>query len=159
MRVLIWLYLGPPPPARSAALAQELNVSDPTVSDAVSALLRKTLVTRRRDPRDGRSQLLVLTQSGRRVAAAASRWTAPAEVAASQLDRAEAETLLDGLVKLIGDLHSTGLIPVSRACSTCAQLEVLDPQLRQYWCKFYDTPLPVDQLRVDCVDHIATEAH
>ncbi|OBH09395.1 MarR family winged helix-turn-helix transcriptional regulator [Mycobacterium sp. E1747] len=159
MRVLIWLHVGPPPVARSTALAQELNVSDPTVSDAVSALLRKKLVTRRRDPLDGRSNQLVLTPSGRRIAATASRWTAPAEVAASRLDRSEAETLLDGLVKLIGDLHGAGLIPVTRACSTCAQLKVLDPQLRQYWCKFYDTALPVDELRVDCVDHIPVGTH
>jgi DNA-binding MarR family transcriptional regulator len=155
MRVLAWLYVGPPPSARSAALALELNVSDATVSDAVSALLRKNLVTRRRDPLDGRSQQLVLTPAGRRTAAIASRWTAPAEVAASRLDRAEAETLLDSLVKLIAKLHDAELVPVSRACSTCVQLEILDPEHRRYWCKFYDTPLPVGELRVDCVDHVA----
>jgi len=158
MRVLVWLYLGPPPPARSTALARELNVSDPTVSDAVSALLRKNLVMRRRDPLDGRSQQLVLTPSGRRIAAAAWRWTAQAEVAASRLDRADAEALLDGLVKLIAKLGDAELIPVSRACSTCAQLEILDVRQRKYWCTFYDTALPVDELRVDCVDHVAAVA-
>lgn len=158
MRVLVWLYLGPPPPARSTALARELNVSDPTVSDAVSALLRKNLLIRRRDPLDGRSQQLVLTPSGRRIAASASRWTAQAEVAASRLDRADAETLLDGLVKLIAKLDDAELIPVSRACSTCAQLEILDARQRKYWCTFYDTALPVDELRVDCVDHVAAQA-
>lgn len=157
MRVLVWLHVGPPPRARSAALAHELNVSDPTVGDAVSALLRKKLITRRRDPLDGRSQQLVLTSSGRRVAAATSRWTASAEVAASRLDRTDAETLLDGLVKLIGKLSDAELIPVSRACGTCAQLEIRDAAHRKYWCKFYDTALPVDELRVDCVDHVAAQ--
>ncbi|MEE6177983.1 MarR family winged helix-turn-helix transcriptional regulator [Mycobacterium sp. 050134] len=155
MRVLVWLYVGPPPQARSSALAQELNVSDATVSDAVAALLRKKLVTSRRDPDDGRSRQLVLTASGRRIAASASRWTAPAEVAASRLDRAEAEALLDGLVTLIGKLHGAGLVSVSRACSTCTQLGVLGP--RSYWCKFYDSALPVDELRVDCVDHVPAD--
>jgi DNA-binding MarR family transcriptional regulator len=157
MRVLVWLYVGPPPSARSTALARELNVSDPTVSDAVAALLRKKLVARRRDPLDGRSQQLVLTPSGRRIAATVSRWTAPAEVAASRLDRADAETLLDSLIKLIAKLHDAELLPVSRACSTCAQLEILDSQHRKYWCKFYDTALPVSELRVDCVDHLAAK--
>ncbi|SPM42722.1 DNA-binding transcriptional regulator, MarR family [Mycobacterium numidiamassiliense] len=157
MRVLVWLYVGPPPPARSTALARELNVSDPTVSDAVAALLRKKLLIRRRDPLDGRSQQLVLTPAGQRTAAMVSRWTAPAEVAASRLDRVDAEVLLDGLVKLLSELHDADLVPVSRACSTCAQLEILDAQHRKYWCAFYDTALPVDELRVDCVDHVAAE--
>jgi DNA-binding MarR family transcriptional regulator len=158
MRVLVWLYLGPPPPARSTALARELNVSDATVSDAVAALLRKKMVTRRRDPLDGRSQQLVLTAPGRRIAASVSRWTAPAEVAASRLDRADVEAILDGLVKLIAKLDDAELIPVSRACGTCAQLEILDSERRQYWCKFYDTALHVSELRVDCVDHVVAEA-
>jgi DNA-binding MarR family transcriptional regulator len=157
MRVLVWLYLGPPPSARSTALARELNVSDPTMSDAVAALLRKKLVARRRDPNDGRSQHLVLTAAGRRTAANASRWTAPAEVAASRLDRADTEALLDGLVKLIAKLHDAELIPVSRACSTCTRLGVVDAARRQYWCNFYDTALAVDELRVDCVDHVAKQ--
>jgi DNA-binding MarR family transcriptional regulator len=159
LRVLVWLYVGPPPSARSTALARELNVSDPTVSDAVAALLRKKLVVRRRDKLDGRSQQLVLTPSGRSTAATVSRWTAPAEVAASRLDRAEAETLLDGLVKLIAKLHDADLVPVSRACGTCAQLEIVDAQHRKYWCRFYDTALAVDELRVDCVDHVAAQSH
>lgn len=155
MRVLGWLYVGPPPAARSTALARELNVSDPTVSDAVAALLRKKLVQRRRDPLDGRSQQLVLTPAGRRTAAAVARWTAPAEVAASRLDRIDAEVLLDTLIKLLAELHDADLVPVSRACGTCVQLEVVDARHRKYWCRFYDTPLPVDQLRVDCADHVA----
>lgn len=158
MRVLVWLHLGPPPPARSTALARELNVSDPTVSDAIAALLRKKLVVRRRDPLDGRSQQLVLTTSGRRTAAIASRWTAAAEVSASRLDRADAEVLLDGLVKLIAKLDHADLLPTSRACSTCGRLEILDGSRREYWCAFYDTALPVDQLRVDCVDHVAAQS-
>ena len=158
MRVLVWLFVGPPPAARSTALAHELNVSDATISDAVSALLRKKLVTRRRDPLDGRSQQLVLTPSGRRIAASASRWTAPAEVAASRLDGVDAEALLDTLVKLIAKLHDAELIPVSRACGTCVQLGVVDSAQRKYWCMFYDTPLRVDELRVDCPDHVAAEA-
>jgi DNA-binding MarR family transcriptional regulator len=159
MRVLVWLYVGTPPPPRTTALARELNVSDPTVSDAVAALLRKKLLTRRRDPLDGRSQQLALTPAGRRTAAMVSRWTAPAEVAASRLDRADAEALLDGLVKLIEKLHGADLIPVSRACGTCTQLEILDARHRKYWCAFYDTALPVDELRVDCVDHVSAHSN
>ncbi len=157
LRVLSWLYVGPPPAARSTTLARELNVSDPTVSDAVGTLIRKGLITRRRDPSDRRSHELILTAAGRKVAASVHRWTAPAEMATSKLDRAESEQLLDSLIVVIGQLHDAGLLPVSRACSTCTHLGVEMGQPRSYRCLFYDTPMAVSDLRVDCADHVAVD--
>lgn len=155
MRVLVWLFVGPPPAALSTALARELNVADPTVSDAITALIRKGLVVRTRDPHDGRRHSLALTQDGRTAAAELSRWTARAEIATSKLDRAEAERLLDTLLLVIAKLHDAQLLPVVRACSTCAQLETTTAGTRSYRCKFYDTPMSVSELRVDCAEHVA----
>lgn len=158
LRVLAWLHIGPPPAARSTTLARELNVADPTVSDAIGALIRKGLVARRRDPVDGRSHQLVLTAEGRRTAAAVHRWTAPAEIAVSKLDRAESERMLDTLLGVIAQLHAAQLIPVSRACSTCALLETIPDEPRRYHCTFYDTPMTIADLRVDCADHVVAAA-
>ncbi|MEM6107206.1 MarR family winged helix-turn-helix transcriptional regulator [Mycobacterium sp. 050272] len=154
MRVLVWLFVGPPPVARSTALARELNVADPTVSDAIAALIRKGLVVRTRDPQDGRRHDLVLTQAGRKAATEVSRWTAPAEIATSKLDRVEAEQLLDSLLVVIARLHEAQLLPVVRACSTCVQLETIAADTRRYRCRFYDTPMSVSDLRVDCAEHV-----
>jgi DNA-binding MarR family transcriptional regulator len=154
MRVLTWLFVGPPPIARSTALARELNVADPTVSDAIAALIRKDLVVRRKDPDDGRRHDLVLTQAGRRAAAELSRWTAPAEIATSKLSRIEAEQLLDSLLQVMAKLNETQLLPVVRACTTCVQLETARADNRGYRCKFYDAPMSVSDLRVDCADHV-----
>lgn len=153
MRVLTWLFVGPPPLARSTALARELNVADPTVSDAVAALVRKGLIARRRDPKDARSYELVLTSPGRKLAATVSRWTAPAEIATSKLERAEGERLLDSLLTVIAKLHEAQVIPVARACSTCTSLGTVDAESRRYHCNLYDTPMTLSDLRVDCVDH------
>jgi DNA-binding MarR family transcriptional regulator len=73
MRVLTWIHVGPPPAARSTVLARELNVTDPTISDAIGALIRKGLIKRRRDPFDRRTWELVLTPTGQKTAAAMSR--------------------------------------------------------------------------------------
>ena len=154
LRVLDWLYVGPPPAARSTTLARELNVADPTISDAIGALIRKGLVARRRDPADGRSHQLMLTAEGRHTAARIHRWAAPAEIATSKLARGEAERLLDSLIAVIGQLHDAGVVPVSRACSTCTQLGVGASSPRAYHCLFYDTPMAVSDLRVDCADHV-----
>lgn len=154
MRVLGWLYVGPPPAARSTILARELNVTDPTVSDAIAALIRKALVVRTPDPADRRRHDLVLTPAGRKTAAELSRWTAPAEIATSKLDRAEAEQLLDTLLAVMSKLHDVQLLPVVRACSTCVQLETTGTGTRSYHCLFYDIPMTVSDLRVDCADHV-----
>lgn len=154
MRVLSWLYVGPPPAARSTTLARELNVADPTVSDAIAALIRKGLVVRTPDPNDRRRHDLALTPAGRRTATELARWTAPAEIATSKLDRAEAEQLLDTLLLVMAKLHDTQMLPVIRACSTCVQLETTQADTRSYRCKFYDTSMTISDLRVDCADHI-----
>lgn len=154
MRVLSWLYVGPPPAARSTTLARELNVADPTVSDAVAALIRKGLVVRTPDPDDRRRHDLALTQAGRKTAAELSRWTAPAEIATSKLDRVEAEHLLDTLLLVMAKLHEAQLLPVVRTCSTCVQLETTPTDARNYHCRLYDTPMSISDLRVDCADHI-----
>jgi DNA-binding MarR family transcriptional regulator len=153
MRLLSWLYVGPPPAARSATLARELNVADPTVSDAIAALIRKGLVARTPDPNDRRRHDLALTQNGRKTAAELARWTAPAEIATSKLDRAEAEQLLDTLLLVMAKLHDAQLLPVVRACSTCVQLGTIQTDTRSYHCKLYDTPMTISDLRVDCADH------
>ncbi len=154
MRVLGWLYVGPPPVARSTTLARELNVADPTVSDAIAALIRKGLVVRTLDPDDRRRHDLTLTRAGRKKAAELARWTAPAEVATSRLDRTEAEQLLDTLLLVMAKLHDAQLLPVMRACSTCVQLETVQTDTRSYRCMFYDTPMTFSDLRVDCADHV-----
>lgn len=155
MRVLVWLFVGPPPLARSTSLARELNVSDPTVSDAIAALIRKGLVARTRDPLDRRRHDLTLTQAGRRTAATLSRWTAPAEIATSKLDRLEAEQLLDTLLLVIAKMHDAQLMPVVRACSTCTHLETTLADNRSFRCKVYDIPMAISDLRVDCADHVS----
>src|ERR1700733_11795983 len=78
MRVLAQLYAGPPPKALTSELARELDVSDPTVSDALAALRRKGLVERSADPADRRRQLLRLTASGRSTGLAVFRGAPPA---------------------------------------------------------------------------------
>lgn len=153
MRVLNWLFVGPPPAARSTTLAREFNVAEPTVSDAIAALVRKGLVVRRQDPHDRRRHDLVLTRAGRNTASELARWTAPAEIATSKLDRVEAERLLDSLLLVISKFHDAQLLPVVRACSNCVQLQTTGTTTRTYHCGLYDTPMKISDLRVDCADH------
>jgi DNA-binding MarR family transcriptional regulator len=156
LRVLARLYAGPPPKALTSELARELDISGPTVSDALAALRRKGLVERSADPADRRRQLLRLTASGHSAGAAVARWTAPAEVATSGIPQADGEALLSSLLDALARMEAAGLISVTRACTTCAHFSrdraTGHPVLH---CGYFGSALRPSDLRVDCAQHAA----
>jgi DNA-binding MarR family transcriptional regulator len=155
MRVLARLYAGPPPEALTSELARELDVSGPTVSDAVAALRRKGLVERSADPADRRRQVLRLTASGHSAGAAVSRWTAPAEVATSGIPQADGEALLSVLLDVLARMEAAGLIS-TRACTTCAHFSRDKATGRAVLhCGYFGSTLRPSDLRVDCAQHAA----
>ncbi len=156
LRVLARLYAGPPPEALTSQLARELDVSGPTVSDALAALRRKGLVERSADPADRRRQPLRLTASGHAAGAAVSRWTAPAEVATSGIPQADGEALLSVLLDVLARLEAAGLISVTRACTTCAHFSQDKATGRpELHCGYFGSTLRPSDLRVDCAQHAA----
>jgi DNA-binding MarR family transcriptional regulator len=156
MRVLARLYAGPPPKALTSELARELDVSDPTVSDALAALRRKGLVEQSADPADRRRKVLRLTASGYSAGLAVSRWTAPAEVATSRIPQADGEALLSALLDILARMQAAGLISVTRACTTCAHFSRDKATGRPVLhCGYFGSTLRPSDLRVDCAQHAA----
>ena len=155
-RVLARLYAGPPPEPLTSELARELDVSDPTVSDALAALRRKGLVERSADPADRRRQVLRLTAPGHSAGTAVSRWTAPAEVATSGIPQADGEALLSALLDVLARMEAAGLISVTRACTTCAHFSRDKATGRPVLhCGYFGSALRPSDLRVDCAQHAA----
>ena len=137
------------------ALAEALGVRQPTVSDALAALVAKGLVrkTRRRD--DGRAVSLALTPAGRRAAGASATWPDFLLKAVGALTAAERRVLMVALVKMIRTLQVAGEIPVARLCVDCAHFRPrvhADP-LRPHHCAFVDAAFGDAALRLDCADH------
>lgn len=140
---------------RVGQLAREFGLTAATMSDVVTALQRKGLLTRRRSRADHRRQTLHLTVRGRRHAEALSRWN---EVLAAQLAQfpvEEREQALVFLLKLIESLYRAGVITVARTCLTCRFYRRgvrKDPGASDY-CALMDKPLAKRDLRIDCPDH------
>jgi DNA-binding MarR family transcriptional regulator len=139
---------------RVDVLAAGLDVAHPTVSDALSALVRKGLVTRGREGPDGRSPTLHLTPAGERTADELEAWHDPFLRALAARPRAEKEPALEFLLALIGRLQREGLITVARTCTTC---RFFRPDLhagpRPHYCALLERPLGTGDLRVDCPEH------
>lgn len=144
-------------PARVTALAAELAVTQPTASDATSALMRKGHVERRPDPADARAWLLHPTPSGKRVAEAMAEWPDALLAAADALDRHEQGVFLKALTKMVRALQVQGAIPVQRMCATCRffRPNVYDEPAAPHHCDFVNAAFGDAALRLDCGEHEA----
>src|SRR5690606_11920501 len=133
------------------ALAQEFDVRQPTVSDAVAALERKGMVARQASLGDARSTELLLTPSGHEVAARLEAWQGPAREVLVGLSDGEKQVTLGLLIELIAGLNRSGAIQVARTCPTCRYFRP-DGEKTPH-CALLDMPLGPAEIRVDCPEH------
>ncbi len=130
-----------------ARLAEELQVTRPTVSDSVALLVEQGLLVRRPDPSDGRSHSLRLTAAGKRWLPASG----PFADALATLPRDEREALLLALMRLLQTLLHRGDIQVQRMCWTCTHYK--GDRKGQHQCLLLRKKLAVCELRTDCPEH------
>lgn len=140
--ILMTVAAGEPPEPSISLLARELGVSQPTVTAAVITLERKGLV--RREPLPPRRTLVRLKPSGQ--PALADR---PFVDAASRLDPALQEAMLEGALVMIAHLVDNGTLSVARTCLTCR----FHRSDGGHYCVLLDLPLARSDLRVDCPEH------
>lgn len=149
-----------PAPRREVnALAAEFDVTTPTMSDAVSALERKGLLTRSPGS-DGRRRLLTLTDRGFQVSAELSAWDAQLVGSLAALPETDRATTLHTLLRVIADLQRGGAISVARVCTTCRFFgpdEHPDPRAPHH-CHLMRKPLALTELRTDCPEHAQATA-
>ncbi len=134
---------------RPSALAEQLAIKAPTVTDSVSALVAKGLVERTRDPADARASLVTLTPAGRARARANAGWPDFLAIAVEAMSDAEQDVFYQGLLKVIGSLQRAGQIPLSGMCLSCQHFRATP----RHHCTLLDVPLPVRDLRLDCAEH------
>lgn len=152
VQLLLFLRFHPRERGKVSVLAQEFNLSKPTISESVRALEQKGLVNKHGDPADGRSQVIGLTPAGRKAAAHAADFARAIEQPLATLAQPEKEAMLSGLLQLIHGLNKAGIITVQRMCLTCAHHALVDGR---HYCKLLNAPLRAAELRVDCPEHEA----
>ncbi|WP_084269433.1 MarR family winged helix-turn-helix transcriptional regulator [Patulibacter minatonensis] len=155
VQLLQRLSTDPPERRRVGQLAAELDVTQPTISDAVAALRRKALVTSSPSPGDARVQLLDLTDRGRDIARASAAW---ADDVGAELARIGTPVKVDALgllLDVIRGLHERGVLSVARTCTTCRFFRRSGDEGpgAVHRCALLDAPLPPSDLRVDCLEH------
>ena len=135
-------------------LALRLQVTQPTVSDAVATLVGKGLLVRAPDRVDGRRSQLQPTAAAITLISAADPVDAVAQLL-GQLDKARIATTLEVLLDLIAEMDAAGMISRTAACTTCRFFlrdHHPDPAAPHH-CRLLDQPLSTGDLRVHCPEH------
>jgi DNA-binding MarR family transcriptional regulator len=143
------------PQRRVGALAAALDVSQPTISDAVASLERKRLLERRPAAGDARVATLALTARGRAVAGRLAAWDERARAELERLPRHARQETLTLLLDLIAGLQRAGVVGVARTCPTCRffRFQARPGAARPHRCALLDVALAPDDLRLDCPEH------
>ena len=136
---------------RVGDLAAELDVSQPTVSDAVSTLDKRGLLERYRDPSDLRSTLIGLTGAGHAVGSEIAVALRPV-LAAESGTASDRATTLRVLLGEIARLQEAGVISVNRSCPTCRHYQPTGTGSPAR-CLLLGKALRDRDLRVDCPEH------
>lgn len=151
---ILRLLLQRPDGLRLTALAALLQISQPTASDAVTALVRKNLIQKDTDPDDARAALLRVTRTGR---ALAKRWPLSFGAIVEALPTADQAALLGIVMRAILTLQRQGAIAPQRMCHSCRYFapNAHVGRNRPHHCRFINTAIGEADLRVDCAEHEA----
>lgn len=138
-----------------ARLAQDLQVSRPTISDCVKALVDRGLLRRSADPLDARSHSLSLSGKGRRVLLANTA-SAGLDHSIATMGEADKEALLQGLMTVLQQLFVDGSVAAQRMCWTCAHYQGDRRNVNR--CALLEIMLATKDLRTDCSEHVLAVA-
>lgn len=130
-------------------LAEQIRVSKPTVSDAVTVLLEKKLIKRTASQHDARSSVLKLTTKGKAQASHLASYAAPFLDSVGELNETQKASLWDALLHLLRTMESQRLIPHQQMCFSCKHF-AKDTGNAAYYCRLMNKPLPTLELRIDC---------
>ncbi|HRJ50947.1 MAG: winged helix-turn-helix transcriptional regulator [Phycisphaeraceae bacterium] len=136
-------------------VARQLAVTQPTASDAITALERKKLVVRDRAGHDARVVRVRVTTEGRRRSRESAQWPDALLKAIDELDPVERGVFVKGLTKMIRSLQESGRISTVRMCATCTYFRPHQHPGAQapHHCAYVDAPLRDADLRLDCQEH------
>lgn len=151
LQILIFVGYHRPEVNKAAIIATELQVSRPTISDAVGSLVTKNLLEMSEDKRDRRSNHLVLTETGTQVMEQAGDYMGQLEDVLDKRPALEKSNLYQSVYSIITGLITPEKGGVQRMCYNCAHYN--GNKKRQHECLFLNKPLLSSELQLDCPVH------
>ncbi len=140
-------------------IAQEFNLTAPTVSDAIKSLEKKGLVSKQVSSRDHRKYFVKLTASGKKVASNLSDWHKTLIEHLRSFPLATRETVMTFLLELVESLKNGDVLKEVKTCLSCKYF-VRDAKTgseKPHLCLLRDIPLANIDMRLDCPNYKPTD--
>ena len=136
-------------------LADKMQLTPPTISDSMKALVRKGYLTRQKSKEDGRVAFFHLTKRGNALAARLRQWADPIETSIRGLTKEQQLDLLGALTRVLRDQVEAGFLPAEAMCASCGHFQSVSGEKNRFYCARRDVLLSLEELCVDCPNHIA----
>jgi len=128
-------------------LAQEFNLTKPTISDAVRVLANKKQIVKTPSAEDKRAYSIALSESGKAIVNNTENFAAPIQAAVDELPEAIRDAFFQNLSKVIYSLNKAGIIKVQRTCYACRYYRKAGAN---HYCQLLEQPLFDRDIRLDC---------
>ena len=128
-------------------LANEFNITKPTISEAIKVLNTKGLIKKEYSELDNRSYTISLTIKGAKVVENTENFADPIMVEVEKIDNKSLDILYGSLTQLIYNLNKKGVLNVQRTCYACRFYE---KNKRRHYCNLLAKELYIKEIRIDC---------
>ena len=128
-------------------LAQEFNLTKPTISEALKVLLQKKLIKKVPSELDRRAFTVKLTAQGMEAVDHTELFANPVESSVDKLSKRDKEQLFFSIKQLIYGLNRANIIAVQRTCFGCRFYE---RKSNSHFCHLLSKKLLNHELRIDC---------
>ncbi|MBS1575264.1 MAG: winged helix-turn-helix transcriptional regulator [Bacteroidetes bacterium] len=132
-------------------MAQEFNLTKPTISDAVKVLEQKKLVKKNIDSNDTRSYTIQLTSNGKKAVSETENYVQPLTQLIEKAKKPDKKILWQLLVDLITQLNKMEIISIQRTCFNCTHFSSNN---NSGFCNLLNKKLDIQDIRIDCEDFI-----
>ncbi len=155
IQVLIFLLHHSEEKRKVTYLADEFNMTKPTISDTIKSLEEKSLIRKVHEQHDTRSYIIHLTKKGKGIAERTSLFTHQIQVPIGQLNADDKENLLLSLIGVIQHLNKAGVVTIQRMCLSCMHFRSGEGK-QSHFCKLLNKKLKNSELRIDCPEYQMT---
>ncbi len=135
-------------------LADMMQLTPPTISDSMKALVRKGFLTRQKSEQDGRVAYFHLTKKGNVLADRLQSWADPIEESIRGLTKKQQLDLLGALTRVLRDQVDAGFTPAEAMCVSCGYFKAVSEEGNRFYCERLDELLSLEELCTDCPNHI-----
>ena len=150
IQLLIFIELHQQEYCKVSYLAQEFNLTKPTISDAVKSLEQKKLIVKEIDTKDSRSYSIKTTENGAEMAKKLATFANILKSPIEDMAMEDKNELWQNLMNIILALQKSNVITLQRMCFNCQNYE---KKGATHFCNLLQKTLQNEEIRIDCEEH------